>query len=269
MSKIKDKISRRKKISKKTYDEELLNLQVELVKLQEWVKKEKKRIVILFEGRDAAGKGGAIKRIAERLNPRVCKIVALGIPTEKEKSQWYFQRYVPHLPAGGEIVLFDRSWYNRGVVEKVMGFCTEAEYQEFLRSCPQFENMLIRSGIILIKYWFSISDKEQEKRFKERIENPLKRWKFSAMDLKSREKWAEFSKAKDEMFHHTDTRFSPWFVVDGDSKKKARLNCIAHFLSKIPYKHKPEPKIKLPPLKKDNSYQRPPINEQIFVPEIY
>jgi len=265
-TKIKDK---GKKLSKGKYEKELLNLQLELVKLQAWVKKEKQKIVVIFEGRDAAGKGGAIKRIAERLNPRICRTVALGIPTEKEKSQWYFQRYVPHLPAGGEIVLFDRSWYNRGVVEKVMGFCTKDEYEEFLRSCPQFENMLIRSGIILIKYWFSISDKEQEKRFKSRIENPLKRWKFSEMDLKSREKWAEFSKAKDEMFHYTDTRFSPWFVVDADNKRRARLNCIAHLLSKIPYKYKPESKIKLPELKKDTSYQRPPINEQTFIQEVY
>jgi polyphosphate kinase 2 len=258
-----------KKLTPEIYERELEKLQLELVKLQQWVKTERKKIVVLFEGRDAAGKGSVIKRITERLNPRVCRVVALGVPTEKEKTQWYFQRYVPHLPAGGEMVLFDRSWYNRAGVEKVMGFCTEEEYREFLRSCPEFEKMLIRSGIMLFKYWFSISDKEQEKRFKERIANPLKRWKFSEMDLKSRAKWEEFSKAKDEMFHYTDTRLSPWFVVNADSKKKARLNCIAHLLSKIPYEYKPGKKIKLPELKKDDNYVRPPINEQTFIRELY
>lgn len=258
-----------KKKKKLNYTKELLKLQIELVKLQEWVKKKKAKVIVIFEGRDAAGKGGVIKRITERLNPRICKIVALGIPTEKEQTQWYFQRYVQHLPAGGEIVLFDRSWYNRGVVEKVMGFCTGDEYKEFLRSCPEFELMLIRSGIILIKYWFSVSDEVQEKRFKERIRNPLKRWKFSIMDLKSREKWVEFSKAKDEMFLHTDTRQAPWYTVNGDDKKRARLNCISHFLTKIPYTYKEEPPIKLPKLKKEEDYERPPINELTFVPEIY
>lgn len=251
------------------YEKEILRLQVELVKLQEWVKKEKKKIVVIFEGRDAAGKGGVIRRITERLNPRICRVVALGVPTEKENTQWYFQRYVSHLPAGGEIVLFDRSWYNRAGVEKVMGFCSDDEYKEFLRSCPLFENMLVRSGVNLIKYWFSVSDKVQEKRFEQRLGNPLKRWKFSPMDLKSREKWAEYSKAKDEMFHYTDTRISPWFVVSADSKKKARLNCIAHFLSKIPYKYKPGTEIKLPKIKKDKGYVRTPIYEQTFVPELY
>ena len=265
----KSKSTKINKLTDEKYELELEKLKLELVKLQQWVRLEKKKIVVLFEGRDAAGKGGVIKRITERLNPRICRVVALGVPTEKEKTQWYFQRYVPHLPAGGEMVLFDRSWYNRAGVERVMGFCTEEEYNEFLRSCPEFENMLIRSGIILFKYWFSISDKEQEKRFKERIENPMKRWKFSEMDLKSRQKWEEFSKAKDEMFHYTDTRLSPWFVVDADKKKKARLNSIAHFLSKIPYKYTPGKKIKLPPLKKDNNYVRPPINEQTFIKEIY
>jgi polyphosphate kinase 2 len=264
-----EKTNNRKKLKKKEYEKELNKLQIELVKLQEWVKKEQKKIVVIFEGRDAAGKGGVIKRITEKLNPRVCKVVALGIPTEREKTQWYFQRYVPHLPAGGEIVLFDRSWYNRAGVEWVMGFCTEEEYKEFLRSCPQFEQMLIRSEIILIKYWFSISDKEQEKRFKERANNPLKRWKFSMMDLKSRKNWVKYSKAKDEMFLHTDTRQCPWFVVEGDDKKKARLNCITHLLSKIPYRYEPEPPIELPKLKKDESYERPPIYEQTFVPEVY
>ena len=269
MSKEKEKKSNSRKLTPEIYEDEMEKLQVELVKLQEWVKKEKKKIVVIFEGRDAAGKGGVIRRITERLSPRVCRVTALGVPTEKEKTQWYFQRYASHLPAGGEIVLFDRSWYNRAGVEHVMGFCTDAEYQEFLRSCPLFENMLVRSGIILIKYWFSVSDKEQEKRFKDRISNPLKQWKFSPMDLTSREKWAEYSKAKDDMFHYTDTRISPWFVVNADSKKKARLNCIAHLLSKIPYKWKPEAPIKLPKLKKDQNYERPPIYEQTFVPEIY
>ncbi|MFC2124470.1 polyphosphate kinase 2 [Bacteroidota bacterium] len=255
--------------SNSDYEDALLKLQMELVMLQEWVKKEKSKIVVIFEGRDAAGKGGVVKRITERLNPRVCKVVALGIPTEREKTQWYFQRYVPHLPAGGEIVLFDRSWYNRAGVEKVMGFCTDEEYQEFLRSCPEFEQMLVRSGILLIKYWFSVSDEVQEKRFKERVENPLKQWKFSPMDLKSRKRWVEYSKAKDVMFQYTDTRLCPWFVVNGDSKKKARLNCIAHLISKIPYKYEPEPAVELPKLKKDTSYERPPLYEQTFVPEIY
>lgn len=263
------KNNKKKKLNDDFYEDEIERLQVELVKLQEWVKKEKQKIVVIFEGRDAAGKGGVIRRITERLSPRICRVTALGIPTEKEKTQWYFQRYVNHLPSGGEIVLFDRSWYNRAGVEKVMGFCTDEEYEEFLRSCPLFENMLVRSGTILIKYWFSVSDKEQEKRFDERINNPLKRWKFSPMDLTSREKWAEYSKAKDDMFHFTDTRISPWFVVNADSKKKARLNCIAHLLSKIPYKYEMEPPIKLPKLKKDNKYERPPIHEQTFVPELY
>lgn len=258
-----------KKTDELDYEKELLKLQIELVKMQEWVQKKKTKIVVIFEGRDAAGKGGVIQRITERLNPRFCRVVALGVPTEKEKTQWYFQRYVPHLPAGGEIVLFDRSWYNRAGVEQVMGFCTEDEYREFLRSCPEFEQMLIRSGIILIKYWFSVSDDVQEKRFKDRIKNPLKRWKFSLMDLKSRENWVKYSKAKDEMFLHTDTRQAPWYTVNSDNKKKARLNCIVHFLSKIPYTYKKEPPIKLPKLKRADNYERPPINEQTFVPELY
>lgn len=269
MPKDKSKDNLPQKHDNEAYEKEILRLQVELVKLQEWVKKEKKKIVVIFEGRDAAGKGGVIRRITERLSPRVCRVVALGVPTEKENTQWYFQRYAAHLPAGGEIVLFDRSWYNRAGVEKVMGFCSDEEYKEFLRSCPLFENMLVRSGVILIKYWFSVSDKVQEKRFEQRIKNPLKRWKFSPMDLKSREKWAEYSKAKDEMFHYTDTRISPWFVVNADSKKKARLNCMAHFLSKITYKYKPGAEIKLPKIKKDKGYVRTPIYEQTFVPEIY
>lgn len=269
MSKDKSNENGSGKLSTKAYEKEMQKLQLELVKLQGWVKKENKRIIVIFEGRDTAGKGGVIRRITERLNSRICRVTALGVPTEKEKTQWYFQRYVTHLPAGGEIVLFDRSWYNRAGVEKVMGYCTNEEYQEFLRSCPLFENMLVRSGIILIKYWFSVSDKEQEKRFKERINNPLKRWKFSPMDLQSRTKWAEYSKAKDEMFHYTDTRISPWFVVNADSQKKARLNCIAHLISKIPYVYEAEPEVKLPKIKKDENYVRPPFYEQTFVPEIY
>jgi len=257
------------KKNKLHYGKELKKLQIELVKLQEWVKKEKAKVVVLFEGRDAAGKGGVIKRITEMLNPRICRVVALGVPTEKEKTQWYFQRFVQHLPAGGEIVLFDRSWYNRAGVEHVMGFCDKEEYTEFLRSCPEFEQMLIRSGIILIKYWFSISDEEQEIRFRERINNPAKRWKFSPMDLVSRKNWVKYSMAKDEMFKYTDTRQCPWFVVEGDKKKKARLNCIAHLLSKIPYEYEPEKLIRLPKLKQDETYERSPWNEQTFVPEIY
>lgn len=258
------------KMSKKLkYEKELHRLQVELVKLQEWVKKEKKKVVVLFEGRDAAGKGGAIKRITEKLNPRVCRVVALGIPTEKEKTQWYFQRYVPHLPAGGEMVLFDRSWYNRAVVEKVMGFCSDEEYQEFLRSCPLFERMLVRSDIILIKYWFSVSHEEQEKRFKKRINDPLKQWKFSPMDLKSREKWSEYSHMKDAMFKATDTRECPWFVVNSDDKKRARLNMIAHLLTKIPYVYHEHAKVELPALKIKNGQERSPLIEQNWIPELY
>ncbi|HVN93214.1 MAG TPA: polyphosphate kinase 2 [Terracidiphilus sp.] len=250
------------------YDRELRRLQVELVKLQEWIRHEGLRVVVLFEGRDAAGKGGAIKRIAESLNPRVCRIVALATPTEREKTQWYFQRYVAHLPAAGEMVLFDRSWYNRAGVEHVMGFCTEREYAEFMQSCPEFERMLVRSGIILIKYWFSVSDEEQERRFQDRMDKPTKRWKLSPMDLESRKHWADYSRAKDEMFAVTDTRQVPWFVVNAESKKKARLNVIRHLLSMIPYRDlTPEP-LKLPPIAK-SKYVRPPINEQNFVPEVY
>lgn len=213
-----------RKINKKFYEKELAKLQIELVKLQEWIKQENLKVVVLFEGRDAAGKGGVIKRISQSLNPRICKVVALGTPTDREKSQWYFQRYVPHLPAAGEIMLFDRSWYNRAGVERVMNFCTTEEYHEFMRTCPDFERMLIRSGIILIKYWFSVSDEEQEKRFQSRIDDPTKRWKLSPMDLESREKWLAYSKAKDEMFKYTDTKQSPWFVVPADNKKRARLS---------------------------------------------
>ncbi|MEO9475344.1 MAG: polyphosphate kinase 2 [Cyclobacteriaceae bacterium] len=252
-----------------TYNTALLELQEQLVHLQEWVKRQGLKVVVIFEGRDASGKGGVIKRITEPLNPRVARVVALGVPTEKEKSQWYFQRYVAHLPAKGEIVLFDRSWYNRAGVERVMSFCTEEEYREFLRSCPEFERMLIRSGIILVKYWFSVNDDEQEKRFRNRVNNPMKRWKFSPMDLESRSKWLEYSKAKDEMFAHTDTKQSPWFVVNADNKKTARLNCIHHLLSQIPYQKVDYPEVELPPLPENKSYVRPPMDYQTFVEEIY
>jgi len=258
-----------KKLSKKVYEKELRRLQIELVKLQEWVKYKGLRVVAVFEGRDAAGKGGVIKRITESLSPRIVRVVALPAPTERERTQWYFQRYVAHLPAAGEIVLFDRSWYNRAGVERVMGFCTEDEYREFLRSCPEFERMLVRSGIVLIKYWFSVSDEEQERRFQARIDDPTKRWKLSPMDLQSRSRWVEYSRAKDEMFKYTDIKQAPWYVVNSDVKKRARLNCITHFLSLIPYKDlTPEP-IELPPRQDDVGYVRPPMSDQTFVPEVF
>ena len=259
----------RRKIKNKVYERELTRLQVELVKLQEWIKHEGLKVVVLFEGRDAAGKGGVIKRIMQRLNPRVCRVVALGTPTERERTQWYFQRYIAHLPAAGEMVLLDRSWYNRAGVERVMDFCTEQEYREFLRSCPEFERMLIRSGIILIKYWFSVSDEEQERRFEDRIDDPVKRWKLSPMDMESRAKWVEYSKAKDEMFKYTDIKQAPWYVVPADNKKRARLNCITHLLSLIPYKDLTPESIELPPRQKEKGYIRPPITDQTFVPEVY
>ncbi len=256
-------------ISGKTYREALARLQVELVKLQEWIRAEGLKVVILFEGRDAAGKGGAIKTITLSLNPRYARVAALPAPTEREKTQWYFQRYVSHLPAAGEMVLFDRSWYNRAGVERVMGYCTEAEYQEFLRSCPEFERMLQRSGITLIKYWFSVSDAEQERRFQARIEDPTKRWKLSPMDLESRARWVEYSRAKDEMFAYTDTRQAPWYVVNADDKKRARLNVISHLLSLFAYEDlTPEP-IVLPPRQPDKGYVRPPMSDQTFIPEVY
>jgi polyphosphate kinase 2 len=259
----------KKKLDNKFYEKELTKLQIELVKLQEWIKNKGLKVVVIFEGRDAAGKGGVIKRITQRLNPRICRVVALGTPTEREKTQWYFQRYVPHLPAAGEMVLFDRSWYNRAGVERVMGFCTNDEYEEFLRTCPEFERMLKRSGIILIKYWFSVSDEVQEKRFKARIDDPTKRWKLSPMDLESREKWLEYSEAKDEMFKYTDLKNAVWYVVEADDKKRARLNCIHHLLSLIPYKDLTPKPIKLPPRKDRKAYVRPPITDQTFVPEVY
>ncbi len=259
----------RKTINKQVYEAELAKLQVELVKLQEWIKHEGLKVVVIFEGRDAAGKGGGIKRITESLNPRICRVVALTMPTEREQTQWYFQRYVPHLPAAGEIALFDRSWYNRAGVERVMGFCTDDEYREFLRTCPEFERMLVRSGIIVIKYWFSVSDEEQERRFHDRIVNPTKRWKLSPMDLESRKRWIEYSKAKDEMFAHTDIKQAAWYVVEADVKKRARLNCIKHLLGMIPYKDLTPPPMELPPRQDALGYVRPPISDQTFVPDDY
>jgi polyphosphate kinase 2 len=257
------------KIHKKFYETELARLQEELVKLEFWVKDRGLKVVIIFEGRDAAGKGGVIKRITEPMNPRGCRVVALDKPSDKEKTQWYFQRYVAHLPSAGELVIFDRSWYNRAVVEKVMGFCNEDEYQEFLRSCPDFERMIIRSGTILLKYWFSVSDAEQEARFRERATNPSKRWKLSPMDLASYDKYIEFSKAKDEMFKYTDTKQSPWFNVEANDKKRARLNCIAHILKKINYEDVTPPPMELPPRKLNDNYVRPPREEMNQVPEVY
>ena len=263
------KYTKKGKLSKKFYENELNRLQIELVRLQEWIKFKGLKVVVIFEGRDAAGKGGTIKRIIQTLNPRICRVVALGTPTEREKTQWYFQRYTPHLPAAGEMVLFDRSWYNRAGVEKVMGFCTNEEYWEFLRACPNFERMLIRSGIILIKYWFSVSQDEQEKRFRSRLNEPTKKWKLSPMDIKSMEKFEEYSKAKDEMFAYTDTKISPWFMVDADDKKRARLNCIHHLLSSIPYKELEQKEIVLPERQERQGYIRPPLDEMTYVPEVY
>jgi len=257
------------KINKDEYNHELQKLQVELVKLQEWIKYVGKKVVIIFEGRDAAGKGGVIKRITQRLNPRVCRIVALGIPTNREKTQWYFQRYVYHLPAAGRIVLFDRSWYNRAGVERVMGYCTEDEYREFLRTCPEFERMLVRSGIKLIKYWFSVGDEEQERRFQARIHDPTKRWKLSPVDIESRKRWVEYSKAKDEMFKYTDIKQAPWYVVNADDKRRARLNCMSHLLSLFPYEDVTPEKIEIPPRQDKEGYVRTPISDQTFVPEKY
>ncbi len=260
---------KRNKIKNSIYEAELARLQIELVKLQEWIKHEDLKVVVVFEGRDAAGKGGCIKRITQSLNPRVCRVIALPAPTDREKTQWYFQRYVPHLPAAGEMVLFDRSWYNRAGVERVMGFCTEEEYREFLRSCPEFERMLVRSGVLLIKYWFSVSDDEQERRFQGRIHHPTKHWKLSPMDLESRSRWLEYSKAKDEMFAHTDIKQAPWFVVHGDVKKRARLNVISHLLSLIQYEDLSPKPVKLPPRQDHSGYVRPPLSDQTFIPEVF
>jgi len=257
-------------LTQKRYNHEMKMLDIELIQLQRWVIETKARVVVVFEGRDAAGKGGVIKRVTEPLNPRFCRIAALGTPTEKEKTQWYFQRYVAPVPAGGEMVLFDRSWYNRAGVEHVMGFCTEDEYRGFLQDCPDFEAMLIRSGIYLIKFWFSVSDEEQEKRFKERATNPLKQWKLSPMDIKARDYWVDYSKAKDRMFAATDTDIAPWYVVNADNKEKARLNCIRHLLGLIPYVSKPYQPIDLPPRpSKPDHYVRPPLATQKCVPDYY
>ena len=260
--------ARRTRLPLRQFEAELLKLQRELVIMQEYVRAHGLKVVVIFEGRDAAGKGGVIRRIAERMNPRVCRIAALPAPTEREKTQWYFQRYVQHLPAAGEIVLFDRSWYNRAGVERVMGFCTEREYEEFMRSCPEFERMLVRAGIQLIKYWFSVSDEEQERRFQARVRDPMRRWKLSPMDLEARARWVAYSRAKDEMFRYTDIKVAPWYVVQADDKRRARLNCIAHLLSLIEYEDLTPVPIELPPRAED-AYVRPPLEEQTFVPQVY
>ena len=258
------------KLRREYYESELVRLQIELAKLQAWIKYRGLKVVVIFEGRDAAGKGGVIKRITERLNPRICRVEALGTPTEREKTQWYFQRYIAALPAAGELVLFDRSWYNRTGVERVMGFCDEDEYLEFLRSCPEFERMLVRSGTMLLKYWFSVSREEQERRFQDRMTDPKKRWKLSDMDLKSRLKWEEYSKAKDDMFSYTDIKQAPWFVVPADDKRAARLNCIAHLLTRIPYEDVTRQEMELPPRPEErSSYIRSPVEDQTFVPGRY
>ena len=261
--------TREGRLKRKAYEGELATLQIELVKLQEWVRHKKLKLVVIFEGRDAAGKGGAIKRITEKLNPRVCRIAALPTPTDRERGQWYFQRYVSHLPTGGEIVLFDRSWYNRALVERVMGFCDDKEYQEFARAVPEFERMLVRSGILLIKYWFSVSDEEQERRFQARIHSAEKRWKLSPMDLESRRLYREYSRAKDDMLEFADIPEAPWWMIPADDKRRARLNCISHLLSSVPYEDvMPDPP-SLPPRVEHDPYDRPPIEERNFVPIVY
>ena len=257
------------KLKSAHYNRELAILQQELVKLQYWIKEQGLKVCVIFEGRDAAGKGGVIKRITQRLNPRIVRVVALGIPSDKEKQQWYFQRYAPHLPTAGEMVLFDRSWYNRAGVERVMGFCTDDEYRDFMRTCPEFERMLVRSGIQLIKYWFSVSDEEQERRFRVRNNDPVRRWKLSPMDLGSRSRWVEYSRAKDAMFMYTDTEKAPWHVVDANVKRHARLNCISHLLSLIDYQDLTPDPIELPPRQRDPGYKRPPITSQKWVAAIY
>ncbi|MGM8938346.1 polyphosphate kinase 2 [Psychrobacter glaciei] len=262
-------ISEQERLDRRMYFQELVRLQRELIKLQDWVVARGERIVVIFEGRDSAGKGGAIKRITQRLNPRVCRVAALPAPTEREQSQWYFQRYVAHLPAAGEIVLFDRSWYNRVGVERVMGFCTDAQYEEFFQSVPEFERMLVRSGIRLVKYWFSITDDEQHSRFMSRIHDPLKQWKLSAMDLQSRRRWEDYTKAKETMFERTHIPEAPWWVVEGNNKKRARLNCVAHLLEQIPYKEVPRDEVELPERKRDDEYYREPIPDDMYVPPRY
>ena len=257
------------KVPSQLYERELTRLQVELVKMQYWIKASGFRLIVLFEGRDAAGKGGTIKRITEPLNPRGCRVVALGTPSNQQTTQWYFQRYVEHFPSAGEMVLFDRSWYNRAGVERVMGFCTLQEVEEFMHSCPEFERMLVRSGIVLLKYWFSVSDTEQERRFQSRIDDPTRRWKLSPMDLEARNRWEEFSHAKDQMFAHTNIPEAPWFTVQADDKRRARLNCIQHLLSKVPYQDMTPAAIALPPRPKAAPIARPPLGEQFFVPNCY
>jgi polyphosphate kinase len=257
------------KLKRSIYEDKLAELHLELVKMQYWIKETGQKLVLVFEGRDAAGKGGAIKTVMEPLNPRGCRVVALGTPSDRERTQWYFQRYIEHLPAAGEIVLFDRSWYNRAGVEHVMGFCTDEEYTEFLRSCPEFERMLVRSGIILLKYWFSVSDEEQQRRFEERAGNPARRWKLSPIDLASMTKWVEYSKAKDDMFRYTDIKQAPWWTVEADDKRRARLNCIAHILSSVPYQDVTPPPLHLPHRRPaPGNYVRPPKSEQNFVPDL-
>ena len=255
--------------SRRRYFRELFRMQAELVKLQDWVVKTGHKLVILFEGRDAAGKGGVIKRITQRLNPRVCRVAALAAPNEREKTQWYFQRFVSHLPAAGEIVLFDRSWYNRAGVERVMGFCSDEQYEEFFRSVPEFEKMLVRSGIQLIKYWFSISDEEQYVRFQSRIQDPLKQWKLSPMDLESRRRWEEYTKAKEVMLDRTHIEQAPWRIVHADDKKKARLNCIHHLLTQIPYAEIEHAEVVLPLRERHDDYVRKPIPQDLLVPQVF
>src|SRR3954470_526761 len=257
------------KLSRKAYEDDLAQLHLELVKLQYWIKHSGERVVLLFEGRDAAGKGGTIKRVVEPLNPRGARVVALGTPSDREKTEWYFQRYVEHLPAGGEIVLFDRSWYNRAGVEHVMGFCTPAEYREFLRACPEFERMLVRDGILLRKYWFSVSDEEQERRFQQRSRDPLRRWKLSPMDLESRTHWVEYSKAKDEMFLHTHTPEAPWYTVEADDKRRARLTCMRHIVESIPHGDVLPPPLKLPSRPSRSDYERPARGESTVILDAY
>ena len=255
-----------KRLNKKIYEKELARLQSELVKMQYWVKATGFRMIVLFEGRDAAGKGGSIKRLTEAMNPRGCRVVALGTPSDQQKTQWYFQRYVEHFPSAGEIVIFDRSWYNRAGVEKVMGFATDQQVESFYETCPEFERLLTKDGILLLKYWFSISDEEQERRFQERIDNKERRWKLSPMDIESRNRWVEYSKAKDIMFSKTQIPEAPWFTVEANDKRRARLNCLSHLLSKVPYEDMTPKAIKMPARPKQGNYKRPPFNEQFFVP---
>jgi polyphosphate kinase 2 len=262
-------MKKHQKMQDPEYGKALSNIYIELVKWQYWIKQQGLRVIIIFEGRDAAGKGGTIKRLMEPLNPRGCHVVALPAPSDREKTQWYFQRYAANFPAAGEIVVFDRSWYNRAGVERVMGFCTDTEYREFLRSCPQFERMLVRSGITLLKYWFSVSDEEQEQRFQKRANDTTKHWKLSPMDLESRSRWVEYSKAKDEMFFYTDIPEAPWYVVNADDKKRARLNCLSHILHAIPYQNIIPPPVKLPKRETSGNYKRPAMDTQTFVPEKY